>query len=86
MKFVSSEHCIKGKLTEMKFSKSTRREKEHIRLIHLDLCGQMPTATLSGNEYMLKFTDVCSRFTMVSVIKSKYEVVEVCKRLFIINK
>lgn len=63
----------------MKFSKSTRREKEHIRLIHSDLCGQMPTVTLSGNEYMLKFTDDCSRFTMVSLIKSKDEVVGVVK-------
>jgi len=35
------EHCIKGKLAEMKFTENKRREKEPMRLVHSDLCGPM---------------------------------------------
>lgn len=71
---VVCESCIKGKLTQTKFTASKLREKEPMRLIHSDLCGPMQTATPSGNRYFLTLIDDHSRFAVVRLIKSKDEV------------
>jgi len=47
------EHCIKGKLAQMKFLVSKRREKEPMRLVYSDLCGPIQTVTPSRNKYFL---------------------------------
>jgi len=67
------EHCIKGKLAEMKFTESKQREKEPMRLVHSDLCGPMQTTTLSSNRYFLTLIDDYSRFSVVRLLKSKSE-------------
>lgn len=68
------EECIKGKLSQSKFSLSLSRESESLKLIHTDLCGPMPTKTPSGNRYFLTFIDDYSRFTVVRLVKSKDQV------------
>lgn len=73
------EHCIKGKLAQMKFPENKRREKEPMRLIHSDLCGPMQTTTPSGNRYFLTLIDDYSRFTVVRLLKSKDEVPGIIK-------
>ncbi|KAF7411948.1 hypothetical protein HZH66_000844 [Vespula vulgaris] len=48
--------------------KSTR---EPIELIHMDLCGFMPTKSLEGNKYVYVLLDEYSRDTWVYVMKRK---------------
>lgn len=76
-KNIVCEHCIKGKLSQSKFSESKTRSTGPIRLIHSDLCGPMQTPTPSGNRYFLTLIDDYSRFTVVRLIKSKDEVPKV---------
>lgn len=76
---IACEHCIKGKLAQLKFPVSKHREKEPMRLVHSDLCGPMQTATPSGNRYFLTLIDDYSRFTVVRLLKSKDEVPDAIK-------
>jgi transposase InsO family protein len=45
-----------------------------LELIHLDVCGPMPSTSLSGYVYYFSFIDDYSRKTWVYFLKSKDEV------------
>lgn len=49
-------------------------------LIHMDVCGPMRTATLSGKRYLVTFIDDYSGFTIVVLLAHKSEVEETMKQ------
>lgn len=69
------ETCLEGKLSRLKFPKvSERKSKNILDLVHSDVCGPMPVKTPSGNRYFVTLIDDYSRYTTVSLIKTKAEV------------
>ncbi|UYV69497.1 hypothetical protein LAZ67_6003814 [Cordylochernes scorpioides] len=72
--------CIKGKLTETPFPKKTEyRATETLQLVHSDICGPLPTNSLSGKRYFITFTDDYSRYTKIYLLKGKDEAYEKIK-------
>ncbi|UYV81023.1 hypothetical protein LAZ67_19002546 [Cordylochernes scorpioides] len=72
--------CIQGKLTETPFPKKTEyRATETLQLVHSDICGPLPTNSLSGKRYFITFTDDYSRYTKTYLLKGKDEVYEKIK-------
>ncbi|UYV79312.1 hypothetical protein LAZ67_17002102 [Cordylochernes scorpioides] len=72
--------CIQGKLTETPFPKKTEyRATETLQLVHSDICGPLPTNSLSGKRYFITFTDDYSRYTKTYLLKGKDEAYEKIK-------
>ena len=74
------EACIMGKMQRKAFRalrgiRSTRRQQ----LVHSDVCGLMPTESISGNRYFVTFVDDYSRFCAVYFLKRGAEVPEMFK-------
>ncbi|GFX91400.1 retrovirus-related Pol polyprotein from transposon TNT 1-94 [Trichonephila clavipes] len=71
-------HCIPCKLTKSKrvsFKKTGAvRSKRPLELLHLDLCGPMPTESQCGNKYFLSIIDDYSRKVTVFPIRNKSDV------------
>ncbi|GFV60086.1 retrovirus-related Pol polyprotein from transposon TNT 1-94 [Trichonephila clavipes] len=63
-------HCIPCKLAKSKrvsFKKTGAvRSKRPLELLHMDLCGPMPTESQGGNKYFLSIIDDYSRKTKVN--------------------
>jgi hypothetical protein len=55
--------CAQGKNINNPFSKSESKKKGVLELIHLDVCGPIPSTTLSGYVYYVSFIDDYSRKT-----------------------
>ena len=53
--------CAQGKNIKHPFSKSDTNTKGTLELIHFDVCGPMPSTSLSGYEYYVTFIDDYSR-------------------------
>ncbi|GJX10816.1 retrovirus-related pol polyprotein from transposon TNT 1-94 [Tanacetum coccineum] len=49
--------------------KSEDTNKEKLYLLHMDLCGPMPIASVNGNKYILVIVDDYSRFTWVNFLR-----------------
>ncbi|GFY26533.1 retrovirus-related Pol polyprotein from transposon TNT 1-94 [Trichonephila clavipes] len=71
-------HCIPCKLAKSKrvSFKKTRavRSKRPLELLHMDLCGPMPTESQGGNKYFLSIIDDYSRKVTVFPIRNKSDV------------
>ena len=65
--------CAKGKNIKNPFSKSETNTKGTLDLIHSDVCGPMPSTSLSGYEYYVTFIDDYSRNTWIYFLKAKDE-------------
>lgn len=50
-----------------------RASGEPLELVHMDMCGPMLVASLSGNKYIFVIVDNYSRFTCVYFVKTKDE-------------
>jgi hypothetical protein len=66
--------CAQGKNIKNPFPKRNSKEKRVLELIHSDVCGPMPSTSLSGYVYYVSFIDHYSRKTWVYFLKSKDEV------------
>ncbi|GJV05185.1 retrovirus-related pol polyprotein from transposon TNT 1-94 [Tanacetum coccineum] len=53
--------------------KSEDTNQEKLYLLHMDLCGPMRVASVSGKKYILIIVDDYSRFTWVKCLRSKDE-------------
>ena len=62
--------CALGKYTKTVFSSSDNRSEGVLELIHLDLCGPMSSASLTGFEYYITFIDDFSRKTWIYFLRS----------------
>ncbi|GFY20223.1 retrovirus-related Pol polyprotein from transposon TNT 1-94 [Trichonephila clavipes] len=71
-------HCIPCKLAKSKrvsFKKTDAvRSKRPLELLHMELCGPMPTKSQGGNKYFLSIIDDYSRKVTVFPIRNKSDV------------
>ncbi|GFW04927.1 retrovirus-related Pol polyprotein from transposon TNT 1-94 [Trichonephila clavipes] len=71
-------HCIPCKLAKSKrvsFKMTGAvRSKRPLELLHMDLCGPMPTESKGGNKYFLRIIDDYSRKVTVFPIRNKSDV------------
>ena len=63
--------CAKGKNIKNPFLKSDTKTKGMLELIHSNVCGPMPSISLSGYEYYVTFIDDYSRNTWIYFLKNK---------------
>lgn len=57
--------CALGKNAKGSFPTNTNRSKGALDLVHLDVCGPMTMASLSGYWYYVIFIDDLSRKTWI---------------------
>lgn len=68
--------CIYGKTHHQHFHASSTRFNMPLQMIHRDLCGPMQNPSLSSASYFLTFIDDFTKYTVVSFVKQKLEVLE----------
>ena len=68
--------CAMGKQKRNPFPRSETRARQKLELVHSDVCGPMPTPSVSGSRYFVTFVDDHTRYTTVYFMKSKSEVHE----------
>ncbi|GJS46345.1 retrotransposon protein, putative, ty1-copia subclass [Tanacetum coccineum] len=71
--------CISGKMTRKPFSHKTKKVKDVLGLIHIDVCGPLRHVLKKGASYFITFTDDYSRYGYVYLLKHKHEVFKTFK-------
>jgi hypothetical protein len=66
--------CAQGKNIKNPFPKRDNKEEGVLELIHSDVCGPMPSSSMSGYVYYVSFIDDYSQKTWLYFLKSKDEV------------
>jgi transposase InsO family protein len=66
--------CAQGKNIKNPFSKRDNKAERVLELIHADVCGPMPSSSMSGYVYYVSFIDDYSCKTWVYFLKSEDEV------------
>jgi transposase InsO family protein len=66
--------CAQGKNIKNPFPKRDSKTEGVLELIHSDVCGPMPSSSISGYVYYVSFIDDYSRKTWIYFLKSKDEV------------
>jgi transposase InsO family protein len=66
--------CAQGKNIKNPFPKRDNKEEGVLELIHSDVCGPMPSSSISGYVYYVSFIDDYSCKTWIYFLKSKDEV------------
>jgi transposase InsO family protein len=66
--------CAQGKNIKNPFPKRDSKAEGVLEIIHSDVCGPMPSSSISGYVYYVSFIDDYSRKTWVYLLKSKDEV------------
>jgi GAG-pre-integrase domain len=62
--------CDKGKQTNMR-KYTANRMTDVLELIHIDICGSLPTTTRNYHVYFINFIDDYSRYDYIYLIKEK---------------
>jgi len=78
--FTVCEHCLYGKQTQTPHKKGSSRKAEPLQLVHSDVCGPMPMASMGGALYFVTFIDDFSRKVWVYSLRRKDEVLKVFQR------
>ena len=63
-----------GRQRRITFSLSQHKTKDLLNLIHTDVCGPLPIASIGGTRYYVIFIDDFSRKVCVYFLKQKSEV------------
>lgn len=71
------EDCMIGKMARKPFPKKSQPKEEVLDCIVSDVCGYFQVETLNRKRYFVTFTDVCSRYCDVVLIREKSEVADV---------
>ena len=66
-------------MTKRPFTRKGERATELLGLIHSDVCGPMSSTARGGYQYFVTFTDDCSRYGYVYLMKHKYETFDMFK-------
>jgi hypothetical protein len=66
--------CAQGKNIKNPFPKRDNKAEGVLELIHSDICGSMPSSSISGYVYYVSFIDDYSLKTSIYFLKSKNEV------------
>nr|GFA08459.1 hypothetical protein [Tanacetum cinerariifolium] len=75
-----SSSCELSKAKRCSFkSKAIPSSKGRLNLLHMDLCGPMPVASINGKKYILVIMDDYSRYTWTMFLRSKDGTPEVLK-------
>ena len=75
------EHCLYGRHARSSHKKNVpRRLSEKLALVHSDVCGPMPNASLGGAMYFVTFIDDASRKVWAYPIRKKDMVFDVFKQ------
>ncbi|GJU92255.1 retrotransposon protein, putative, ty1-copia subclass [Tanacetum coccineum] len=77
--FDKCESCLSSKMTKKPFPHSNEREKDHLGIIHTDVCGPLRHVSRQCASYFITFTDDYSRYGYVYLLKHKHEVFETFK-------
>ena len=60
----SCKVCMEGKQPRLSFaSEVAPRAKHALRVVHYDVCGPFPVASIGGNKYFVSFVDEFTRMT-----------------------
>ena len=59
--FSVCEHYLYGKQTQSPHKKGSSRKTKRLHLVHSDVCGPMPMASMGGELYFVTFIDDFSR-------------------------
>jgi transposase InsO family protein len=71
------EACQKGRQVRENFPKrSITRVQVPLEVVHSNLCGPMPTTSLSGSRYFVTFTDNFIRYMWIYFMKNKSQTLE----------
>jgi hypothetical protein len=65
------ESCIPGKHTRTSFPQSSNQAKQHLELVHTDLCGPMKTESIGGSFYFLTFIDDFNKKIWIYFLRHK---------------
>lgn len=69
------EACVMGKISQCPHKQlDDRASNAPLELVHIDVCGPLPTKSLGGNKYILVIVDDYSRYTCVYFMRDKTEV------------
>lgn len=63
--------CAAGKLHRQPFDSVEVRAEKPLQLVHSDLCGKFPINSLNGGKYFITFTDDCTRYCRVYILRNK---------------
>lgn len=63
--------CVRGKMTRAQFPTSYTTVKGAPDIVHTDLCGPMPVATLSGHRFQVVVIDDKTKYKAVVAVKTK---------------
>ena len=78
--FDMCESCIMGKQKKLSFLIGGRKLRAtKLDLVHTDLWGPSPVASLGGSRYYITFIDDCSRKVWVYFLKNKSDVLDTFK-------
>ncbi|GKD91025.1 retrovirus-related pol polyprotein from transposon TNT 1-94 [Tanacetum coccineum] len=83
LKYIKDQLCSfyevsKAKRNSFKIN-TVPSSKGRLNLLHMDLCGPMPVASINGKKYILVIVDDYSRCTWTLFLRSKDEIPEVLK-------
>ena len=70
-----------GKNIKNPFLKSETKTKGMLEIMHYDVCGHIPSISLSGYKYYFTFIDGNSRNTWIYFLKNKSEMFRKLKEL-----
>jgi transposase InsO family protein len=76
------ETCIKAKSHRVPYQSSQNKCLEPFDLVHADVWGPSPVASINGYKWFILFVDDCTRMTWVYLLKGKDEVSVVVKDFF----
>ena len=65
------EPCLKGKQHRLPFPDSETATQRPLELLHMDLCGPLPTASLGGASYVATFLDDYTGFSVIRLLRHK---------------
>ena len=75
------ESCVMGKQKKLSFLIGGRKLRAtKLDLVHTDLWGPSPVASLGGSRFYITFIDDCSRKVWVYFLKNKSDVLDIFKR------
>ncbi|GKA18023.1 retrovirus-related pol polyprotein from transposon TNT 1-94 [Tanacetum coccineum] len=69
------ETCVEAKLTRSSF-KSVEQKTEPLDMIHTDICDLKSLHTKGGNKYFITFSDDCTKYCYVYLLKSKDDAID----------
>ena len=73
--FDMCESCVMGKQKKLSFLTGGKKLKAtKLELVHIDLWGRSPVASLRSSRYYITFIDYCSRKVWIYFLKNKSEV------------